>query len=306
MTLVLATLPVLAVALSPSLHAPLWAQDPPTQPPAESALESTETPVQRADSLWRNRAEGSAGGRAAAEPIASIVEIYGQALQEEPGDLVLRGKLLRALFFQGEYVPTEGDARLALYTRAQQLGEQGLDQLADQVGGRKALDGLSPSEVGSRLASVPGAADVYYWTGVHWGLWGRHRGPIAAARQGVASKIRDYAERTIALAPKAENAGGHRLLGQLHSEAPKIPIFTGWIDRESSIRELQTAHDLFPDDLLSQFYLAQALVKHSDDERERGMKMLRSVIASTPNPGWKVEEEDVILDAREFLASLDN
>ena len=262
-----------------------------------------ESLLEQAEAAWADRAAGSQGHRAAPEPASKAARLYSEALSQNPGDLATRGKLLRALVFQGEYATRDRDAKLALFTSGQELGEEGLGQLAAMVGDRDALDQLSPEELGDRFREVDGAASVYYWTGVHWGLWGRHRGPVAAARQGVAGRIRDYATRAIALDPLLENAGPRRLLGQLHSEAPKIPIFTGWIDRRFAIEELTTASELFPHDLLSRFYLAKALYQHDKRSRDRAIAMLNEIVSTPPNPDWLVEEELVLRDARELLES---
>ena len=40
------------------------------------------------------------------------------------------------------------------------------------------------------------------------------------------AQIRDYAAVSVALDPQIENGGGHRVLGRLHTEAPKIPFIT--------------------------------------------------------------------------------
>jgi len=274
-------------------------------PLAEAPPSEAPSLLERAESAWAERAAGSQGPRAAPGPAAEPVRLYSEALALDPENLEIRGKLLRALFFQGEYATRDRDAKLALFTSGQEIGEAGLDQLAERVGGRDALDRMSPEEIGNRFRAVDGAGAVYYWTGVQWGLWGRHRGPIAAARQGVAGRIRDYAMRAIEIDPLLENAGPRRLLGQLHAEAPKIPIFTGWIDRDLAIRELTQASELFPDDLLSRFYLAKALYQHDKSSRERAIGMLRNVVVTPPNPDWLVEEELVLLDARELLATIE-
>ena len=35
-----------------------------------------------------------------------------------------------------------------------------------------------------------------------------------------------------------QDAAGHRVLGRLHTLAPKVPFFTGWVDRDKAVAEL--------------------------------------------------------------------
>ena len=39
-----------------------------------------------------------------------------------------------------------------------------------------------------------------------------------------------------------------------------IPFVTGWVDRDTAVAELERAHELAPDDLLTRVYLAEALL----------------------------------------------
>jgi tetratricopeptide (TPR) repeat protein len=258
----------------------------------------------RGDAAWARRAQGHNDGRPAAGPISDALAAYEAALAARPDDLAARWRLMRALYFQGEFVASDPDAKLAVFARGRDLAEEGLDQLAVGLGGREVLDDLEPVEAARRLEPEPQAAAVHFWAAAHWGLWGRHRGKIAAARQGVANKIRRYAEVTIALDERFENAGGHRILGRLHAEAPKIPFFTGWVDRPFAILELERAVALAPDDLLSQLYLAEALIDYDAERRVEGIELLRRIVASQPNPDWLVEEIRAIADARARLEAL--
>ena len=48
-----------------------------------------------------------------------------------------------------------------------------------------------------------------------------------------------FSEVVIDIDEEIEEAGGHRVLGRLHSEAPKLPFFTGWVDRKTAVSELR-------------------------------------------------------------------
>ncbi len=254
------------------------------------------------DAAWERRAEGQSEGRAAAVPIESAIAAYEAALAASPDSLEARWKLARALFYLGEHVLRDRDARLEVFLRGRELGEEGLEQL----GGEAILE-LNASELRERIDADPTeAAEVLFWSAAHWGLWGRTRGKLASAREGVGSKVRDRAQASVWLDPKIENGGGHRILGRLHTEAPKIPFVTGWIDRETAVAELETCLEIAPDDLTTRYYLGEALVEFEPRRREEGLDLLREVVASEPHPGWLLEEMQAIREARALLERLEN
>ncbi len=259
--------------------------------------------IARGDQAWQRRAEGHQGGRAAPGPIGEAVAAYREALESERDNPEARWKLLRALFFEGEYVHDDRDRKLALFAEGRELGDEGRALLA-RLAGRPDLDELPPEEAAAAVADLPQAASVYFWSAVHWGLWGRHRGKMAAAREGVARKIRDYAEVTRRLDERLENAGGHRILGRLHSEAPKLPFFTGWVDRQTAVRSLERAVELAPQDLLSRLYLAEALLEHVPRRRAEAVGMLERLVEQSPDPAFLVEDSKTLEDARAALARI--
>jgi hypothetical protein len=103
-----------------------------------------------------------------------------------------------------------------------------------------------------------------------------------------------------------EEAGGHRVLGRLHSEAPKLPFFTGWVDRKTAVSELRRAIELAPTGLLTYYYLADALLEHFPDQKQEALDLLNDLVQREPDPAWVVEHTQVIEDARSLLASLDD
>jgi hypothetical protein len=115
-------------------------------------------------------------------------------------------------------------------------------------------------------------------------------------------EVRDYATASIALDGGIENGGGHRVLGRLHTEAPRIPFITGWIDRDVAVRELEACLELAPDDLTTRLYLGEAMIEFAPRPRVVGLRKLRAVVAAGPDPRWVVEELKAIADAREILA----
>ncbi|HEV7516756.1 MAG TPA: hypothetical protein VGR07_10685 [Thermoanaerobaculia bacterium] len=268
---------------------------------ATAAL-AQDDPLAAGDAAWARRAEGHRGGQAAAGPVDAALAGYEQAVKAHPEELDGFWKLLRAIHFKGEYVARTPAEKQAAFGRGREVAEAALDRLARRVGGRVQLDKMSPQATAKALAGVPHAIDVYLWGGADWGLWGDAFGRLAAARQGVADRVRHYGEVAVALDERYADAGGHRLLGRLHTLAPRIPFFTGWVDHDRAVAELRRAVELGPGDPTNSLYLAEALLDFQPAKRAEAVALLRRLAGEKPSPERRVEEEKVIAQARALLA----
>lgn len=251
------------------------------------------------DAAWARRAEGRQGGRAAAGPINEAVAAYERAVKEQPDRLEAYAKLLRALHYKGDYAVHTKEGKQQVFGRGREVVEAALERISRRAG--RKLDDLPPEQVAKLVAKIPEAPEIFLWGGIHWGLWGDVYGRIAAARQGVGDKIRRYGEIAVALDERLEKAGGHRLLGRLHTLAPKIPLVTGWVDRGKAVSHLRRAVALAPEDLYNQVYLADALLQHQPEKAAEAREILRKVVQKKPDPARVVEDERALADARELL-----
>jgi len=259
--------------------------------------------IARGDTAWAERAQADDPAKPVTERAEEAIAAYAEAFENDPNDLEAAWKLLRAIHFKGDYIAEGNDARREVFAQGREVAEAALDQLGEKVGGRDALEKMDAEEAAEALSDVPEAVKIYFWGAVNWGLWGDAYGKFAAARQGVAKRLRDYAERAIALDADYETGGGHRVLGRLHSEAPKIPFITGWVSRDKAIEELRRAVEVGPENVFNHLYLAEALLDHGDgDQREEGLEILRAVISSEPREEFTVEDSSIIEDARGRLA----
>lgn len=255
--------------------------------------------ISAGDAAWARRAEGHQGDRAAAGPIGEAVAAYERAVKEQPDRLEGYWKLLRALHYQGDYAVHSKEGKQKVFGRGREVVEAALGRIERRVG--RKLGDLPPEQVAKLVSGIPEAPAIFLWGGIHWGLWGDVYGRIAAARQGVGDKIRRYAEVAIALDERYDKAGGHRLLGRLHTLAPKIPLVTGWVDRGKAISHLRRAVALAPEDLYNHVYLADALLQHQSAKAGEAREILRKVLQRKPDPARVVEDERALAEARLLL-----
>jgi tetratricopeptide (TPR) repeat protein len=270
-----------------------------------SAAQARQDAVALGDAAWSRRAEGHQGAHAQPGPIGEAIAAYERAVKEQPDRLEAYWKLLRALHFKGDFVARTREEKQAVFGHGRDVVEAALGRLGARAGGRDKLDKMAPREAAKSLSTLQlstEAVAIYLWGAVHWGLWGDNFGRLAAARQGVGDRIRRYAETVIAIDERYENAGGHRVLGRLHTLAPKVPFFTGWVDRDKAVAELRRAVALAPDYPLNQVFLGEALLLHHPDRAAEAREILRRQAARPPAPEQVVEDEDAVARAKKLLA----
>lgn len=274
--------------------------------PAASSSEPVGRLIERGDEAFARRHDGAAGVQARGAPVEEAIAAYRQALDVEPDRLDVRVRLLRGHFFLARYATPSPSRRKALYEEGRTIFEEGLDRLGEIVEQRHdvRLAKADPEDLPKLLAEHPHAGELFFWGAVHWGLWGESFGTMASIRRGVAGKIRRYGESALALTPEYENAGAYRLLGRLHALAPRVPLFTGWIDHDLAVEYLERAVELAPEDPLNRFFLAEALLEYSRDQEDRALRLLESAAGATPRPGRPIEDAEAIADARARLAEL--
>lgn len=260
--------------------------------------------ISQGEAAYMLRSEGHDGARARPEPIERAIDIFSKALEQDPENRTARWMLLRCLYFKAEYVIEDDAEKLTLFELAIELADEGRAQLLATKNLIDDTESLRPEEIAEALRDEPEAAEIYFWSAAHWGLWGKYRGKIAAARQGVATRVRDYAEVTALLDENLEEAGGHRILGRLHSEAPRLPFVTGWVNHEEAVTRLERAAELEPNALLTMLFLAEALLEHQPSRRAEALSLLEAVAVSQPDPAMVIEETKTIEDARALLASI--
>lgn len=258
--------------------------------------------VERGDAAWARRAEGHRGDRAAAGPIGEAVAAYQEALAADPGSLRATWRLLRALYFQGDYATAERDAKAAIYDRGKEACGRAVDRLRREVPGFEGVEDAGPASLRTFLGRRPDAARLFFWCAVNWGLWGENHGKLAAARAGVAARVRDFTLAAIALDKRYEAGGGHRILGRLHSEAPKLPLVTGWVSRDTAIAELRRAVEIGPEEPINRIFLAEALLDHGGQARQaEAWAILGDLAELAPRAESAVEDSRVKRLAREQL-----
>lgn len=267
---------------------------------------STGSTEARGDRAYAERAAGFVeNGVPDADPIERAVAAYEEALELDPENPRLLFKLMDALYFQGYHVVRDEDRQRLIYERLVELAERGTELVAEKAGAEGDLAELSLEERAKALQLVPEAAEAYYWIVASWGLWGTTHSKLSAIRKGVANRVRDNARMIILLDEGARDAAGLRMLGRLYTEAPRVPFFTYWIDRQEGLDMLRRAVEISRHDPRNLFFLAEAILEYDEDRRDQALDLLREIVRRDPHPDELVEHSETVELARQLLAELD-
>jgi hypothetical protein len=253
--------------------------------------------IAEGDAHYERRAEGAHGGTADPKEADLAIQAYRRALAASPGDLEALARLLRALNFRGAFGGADLARRKTIFDEGRVLGQAAVARL------EKGVEGRSPADRIAALRATKGAAAAYYWTAACLGQWALARGTFAAARSGVAGRVRDLSETVIALDPALEEGGGYRVLGRLHHQAPHIPFITGWVSKARGIEYLRQSYARGPANPVTWFFLGDALLDGNASQADEGRGFLRRCVETPPRADYVVESVSYAELARARLAS---
>jgi hypothetical protein len=273
--------------------------------PAARAADDA-APLAEADRLWALRAEGATGGHARAAAIDPMIAASRAAIAKDSLSVAARGRLMRALYFKGEFVAEDVAAKRDIFDEGRTVAEEALALLrreASTASGQD-LSKATPVALASHLRGREDAVDAFYWAAANWGKWSLAFGKTAAVKQGAAAKIRDYAQAVILLDAAYDGGGGYRILGRLHHQTPSVPFLTGWASRKEALRNLRLAVAAAPRNFLGRQFLAEAIWDYETDKRDEARALMQGLVDDTPQPEWLVEcrrsQEDAAARLREW------
>jgi len=265
---------------------------------------ASSTTLADADALWARRAEGQVDAKARPEPVRAAITAYEGIIAADPQNLEAYSKLLRALWFSADFATDDPAQERRTYEQAQDVSERAFETLAERVGGDEALEELSPEALRARLPAADhhDAAELYFWHAVNLGAWSRIAGLLEAVRNGVANRVHEATLRSIALDPDVEQGGAIRLLSRLHSELPRVPLLSGWVDHAQALPLAERALAEYPQHPGNPYLLGLAILSNAPERRGEGLRLIESTARLEPRSDHVVEDLAIQIDARDLLA----
>lgn len=269
-----------------------------------ATTDSRLTLIERADARYERRGTNvNAERRADPAPIRSAIEIYEGLLAEDPTDMAVRWRLLRALYFAGDHSSEPEERRRETLERAREVGGFGMDQLAVELGGGTRLEEFDTEALRARVPVErrEEVAAIYYWTAVAWGSWSQLTGTLRAIGDGVGNRLFEFSHVVVSLDPGHQLGGAHRLRSYLHATLPSIPFVTGWVDRDLAVPEAEAALAFDDADRGNRVIYGVALVETREDRRQEAVKVLREVAMLEPRDEHRTEDLSIRALALEKL-----
>ena len=211
----------------------------------------------QADSLWEKRGEAFDQKKLIADStnIDKAIALYKKILEAATGAEKEEAtwKLIRAYYFKGKYTTSDKELKKKIYDLGKNIGE-------------------------ASLKEFPQSPGIHLFLAIVWGVWGEEYGIIAAARKGVAGKIKELCEKSIEIDPKFDEAGGYRVLGRVYFKAPKIWPILRWPSKEKAVEILKKAYTIAPENLTTKQFLAEAL--YSQGQKKEAIKLMKEILAT--------------------------
>jgi tetratricopeptide (TPR) repeat protein len=268
----------------------------PGSSPAQNSPADFQSWMDAGDTHWENRANNAQGAHADPQEINEAIAAYHRALDRAPDSLAVRWRLMRALYFKGEYTTDNRDEKKKIFQEGKAVGEEFLGRVRQEASGHvgKLLNQAGPLDLAPHFKDSPDVVAGFFWSSANWGGWALAFGKLQAVRQGAATKIRDLSTAVIAMDPNFLEGGGYRVLGRLHHQTPAVPFITGWASTKEAVSYLKKAVQVGPRNFLNRLYLAEALWDlDRDDSHKEALKLVEELIRDTPGPGLLIEERRV-------------
>jgi tetratricopeptide (TPR) repeat protein len=276
----------------------------PIQAFAQETTSSAQSFIEEGDRHWNLRAESAAQSSGPTSiRLDQAVNAYRQALDLEPDSPAPRWRLMRALFFKGEYLTEDQSEKKKIFDEGKAVGEEALRLIRAEASKRtgQSMDWAGPVDLAPVMKDSPDTIATFLWSSANWGEWALAYGKFQAVRQGAATKIRDLATAVTLMDPNFAEGGGYRVLGRLHHQTPYVPFITGWASNRKAVEFLRQAYQTGPRNSLNRLYLAEALWDEDADLRKEAIKIAQDLVNDAPRPEFLVEDLKTQEQARLLL-----
>jgi tetratricopeptide (TPR) repeat protein len=149
------------------------------------------------------------------------------------------------------------------------------------------------------LKEQPRWVEGYYWSSMS--LCGNAEICGAARALKVLPEIVARLEQAAAIDPSYDQAGPHRVLGRIYSEAPAWPFSVG--DLNKSLEHLRMAVKIAPNNSTNQLFLGETLLRL--EKREEARRALEAVFSCTDHAVWPQGVEHDRRQAEKSLRQLE-
>ena len=245
--------------------------------------------------------------QAAPDAIDDAIAAYRVAWDKGAGSLPAGWKLVRALWWAGEFADLDEPTAKSRFAEARAVATEAVSGLDSRSQGGTAVSALAPEDWPDAFPPErhEDVASVLFWSAIAEGSWARSQGLLANIRQDVAGLSHDRARASVALAPGIDEGGAQRLLSRLHAELPRVPLVTGWVDRDLALEWAERAVGVSREHPGNALILALALLDVGvEARRDEAIAMLERLAKLEPRDDSVMADLSAREVARERLSTL--
>ncbi len=205
----------------------------------------------------------------AIENINKAIELYEKALKQKQDEIAFY-KLTKAIDFKYNF--------LAVSEKFRQEKWDTLKSLIDKINKYCEKNNCDDSKY------------IVYSQAILIGRFGELLNIMEAASEGVADKVRKYAERLLTLDDAFEHHAAYIILGRLHFKAPNIIFILPWPDKKKSKEYLEKYLQKEPESLTGTYFLADTL--YESGEKEMARQIYEKVLNTKPRKDFYYEDKN--------------
>ena len=203
----------------------------------------------------------------AIENIEKAIVFYEKALKQNENDVIFY-KLTKAIEFKYSFLATDEKFRQEKW--------DALKSLIDRINKYCEKNNCDKSKY------------IVYSRAISTGRFGELLNIMEAVSEGIAGKIKEYAEKLLQIDDSFENHAAYIILGRMHYKAPNVIFLLTWPDKKKSKEYLEKYLQKEPESLTGVYFLADTL--YDLGEKEKAKELYEKVLNAKPRKNFYYED----------------
>jgi len=240
-----------------------------------TAFCSAQSAFEQGVNYYQKRAEKHTGLKVDSTNINLAINSFSRALKiknEQSFEY-----LLECFYYKGAFVESEKPKQKQVWLTGKLLGEKAIKQ-------------------------YPKNKKILLWFIANYSKYGEAQGVVASAKNGLADKIKTYAEQLLALDPKFADGAAYKLLGVINYKVPKIPLIISWPSKQKAEKYLIKALKENSKSVSNLYYYAEFLVEEKRDAEAK--ILLNKIVKTTPRDSYLIEDSYDINMAKKLFSKI--
>jgi tetratricopeptide (TPR) repeat protein len=228
-----------------------------------ATISSAQTNLQKGIVFFEQRAENHNNLKVDSANINQAISFLRQAYSDNESNEQACSYLLRAYYYKGAFVVKTKQEQKTNYLIGQTLGEQVIEK-------------------------YPQNAAILLWYIANMSKYGEAQGVVTSAKNGLADKVKKYAEKLLELDSEFNDGAAYKLLGVINYKVPYIPLFLTWPDKKVAEEYLKKALAINPKAISNLYYYAEFLTEVKRNEEAK--IILNKIINASPREEALIED----------------